>query len=239
MLGFFANEAPAHAACGMRGQMTRDFQKIIRSQRATMMGATLAGLTSAMITPADATDLCVTCLGPDATYTCAVENASLANDDPRLRLYCITELAKAGRHSSCAINRASASPCAGERKVLAAPAGFDFDAPSPLTAPAPQQSGVTPKSAADQPPISGAATTTTPSPPEQTTEVPKTEAPPKTVQEMVEKGAASTQKTIEDTGEGAANAAKTTGTAIQNAGKAVGDAAKKTWTCLTSFFGDC
>lgn len=219
--------------------MTRKYQGTTRRARKRLLGAVLSGSIAGMATQAAASDLCVACLGPDATYACAVDNASLANDDPRLRLYCITELAKAGGHSSCAINRAETSPCAGERKLLAAPAGFNFSSPAVTAEPALPLSNASPTSTAGEAPTSGSSPATLPSPPQQTTVVPKSEAPPKTVQEMVEKGAASTQKTIEETGEGAANAAKSTGTAIENAGKAVGDAAKKTWTCLTSLFGDC
>jgi hypothetical protein len=74
--------------------MTRKYQGTSQRARTRLLRAVLSGSMAGMATQAAASDLCVACLGPDTTYACAVENASLANDDPRLRLYCITELAK-------------------------------------------------------------------------------------------------------------------------------------------------
>jgi hypothetical protein len=171
---------------------------------------------------------CVSCEGPVAHYACAFDGAMADANDPSLKLVCITELAKSGKHASCSVDRKQPSPCPGDKKVMALPDGYQTlvqpapEAPAHAIAPA------------------GETAQTPPQPkPANETAVEKTEAPPKTVQEMVEKGTSNTGKVLEKTGETAVDAAKTTGSAVEKAGKAVGDAAKKTWTCITSLFGNC
>ena len=167
---------------------------------------------------------CVSCEGPTAHYACSFGGAEADASDASLKLLCITELAKSGKHASCSVDRKQPSPCPGDMKVIALPAGYQ-PAAQPATAAAPN---------AAEP----AQATPQPKPPNEIA-VEKTEAPPKTVQEMVEKGTANTGKVLEKTGESAVDAAKTTGSVVEKAGKAVGNAAKKTWTCITSLFGNC
>ena len=174
-------------------------------------------------TLASGTEYCVSCETPDAHYACTFDGISGDPGDTRLKLFCITEMAKAGKHASCSVDRAQKSPCPGDIKKLAMPDGYDLSPPAAMPAgtakpEAPPGTGVpSPKTTGNE------------------TEVPKTNAPPKTVQEMVEKGSAATSKALEP----ATEIAKSSGSAIGKAGKAVGDAAKKTWTCITSLFGDC
>jgi hypothetical protein len=63
------------------------------------------------------------------------------------------------------------------------------------------------------------------------------DAPPKTVQEMVEKSSVSAS--LAETQKSAGKAAKSAGTALEKAGSAVGSAAKSSWKCLSSFFSNC
>ena len=63
--------------------------------------------------------------------------------------------------------------------------------------------------------------------------------PPRTVKEMVDKSAADTKENAAKAGAAVEGAAKSAESAVQKAGAAISNAAKKTWTCLTSLFGDC
>lgn len=175
-----------------------------------------------------AAEICVKCTEPDANYDCVVNGSASA--DTVTKLYCITALAKVGPHASCAIDRNSVSPCQGERKEFTIPASVD----GPF--------GETPERSAS----TGApdAATMTPAPvagqePDGERHPPQTanEAPPKTVQEIVEKSPVSAS--LAETQKTAGNAAKSAGTALEKAGSAVGSAAKTSWKCLSSFFSDC
>nr|WP_246317627.1 hypothetical protein [Hyphomicrobium methylovorum] len=181
---------------------------------------------------AGATEVCVKCTGPDASYACVVNAQSDGQLDTATNLYCITALAKAGQHSSCSIDRNTRAPCQGERKELPIPAGLGGvdeepaqEAATPpahqpsanvATAPEPHQHDGAPSHEHADEPAPG--------------EEPNAGKPPKTVLEMVEKGS----KSASDN-----SAVKSAGTALQNAGAAVGDAAKTSWKCLSSFFSKC
>lgn len=194
-----------------------------------------AALLAFLATSAEAAEMCVKCTGPDASYDCVVNNASPM--DTVTKLYCITALAKEGPHASCAIDRNSTAPCQGTRKEFTIPASTDggLGAPGQQNAGAPAQSlpdGTTvdaPSSMApgDQPPVG--------EPQDQDV----SNAPPKTVQEMVEKGTKSASDSFAKTQKTAGNAAKSAGTALEKAGSAVGNAAKTSWKCLSSFFSNC
>ena len=154
-------------------------------------------------------EICVSCTGPDAKYTCVVNMSTAGTIDTVVKLYCITALAKAGPHSSCAIDRNTKAPCQGARKELPLPGALEQALDSP------QQ----PQTAL--PPL-------TSSPGQEAAK----EGPPRTVQEMMENGA-------KGDGFSPGKAAKSTTTALEKAGSAVGDAAKTSWKCLSSFFSNC
>lgn len=200
----------------------------------------MALLTLSAAVPAGATELCVKCTGPDASYACVVGDTSNPTLDTVSKFYCITSLAKAGSHASCAIDRNVTAPCPGERKNLPIPAflnGSD-DAAEPDGAPASPQNHSSlhtqDATAAPVPPNGAAAP---PAQPPQ--EVPAKEAPPKTVQEMVEKSGLSASDGLSQTQKTAGEAAKSASTALEKAGSAVGGAAKSSWKCLSSFFSKC
>jgi hypothetical protein len=185
-----------------------------------------------------AAEICVKCSGPEANYDCVVNGSSAA--DTVTKLYCITALAKAGPHASCAIDRNSTAPCQGERKEFAIPAGIDG-----ALGGAPQQDAATQNSepSAVTPPPGTSVSAVTPDGAEPLAQQPPPEAasdaPPKTVQEMVEKGAKSAGDSLAQTQKSAGNAAKSASTALGKAGSAVGSAAKTSWKCLSSFFSNC
>lgn len=186
---------------------------------------------------AGAAEICVKCTGPDANYACVVNTTTASTIDTAIKLYCITALAKAGPHASCAIDRDTKPPCQGERKELPMPAAVErvLNAPEgPQTAPPPNSTSAGAPAASQgavQPPATNAAAQQQPAPPE--------DAPPKTVQEMMENGAKSASAGISETGKSAGQAAESTGTALQKAGSAVAKAAKNSWKCLSSFFSKC
>lgn len=209
-------------------------------------GSAAAALLALAAMPANSAEFCVTCEGPQAQYACTIDGASASSNDPRLKFLCMTELAKAGGHASCAIDRAQQEKCTGVPKVLKAPDGLDAAAPPAPASPAttlPDPKAAAGDSSVARPatPLPGSTGTTPSAQPSgpQETAVAKTTGPPATVKEMVDKGAASAGQQIGKTGEATSAAAKSAGTALDNAGKAVGNAAKKTWTCVTSLFSDC
>lgn len=188
-------------------------------KRAPFAAAALSAATSA----AWATTYCVTCEVPQAQYACNVDAAANAG----LQLYCIAELAKTGKHERCAINRSEQSKCSdtATARTLPAPQGlFATEPPSGA------------ENAAAEPPADNQGVAGTGDAP-QVSE--PNQAEPKTVQDLVEKSGNAAVEGIAKTGEAAAAVTKQTGGALQKAGDAVASAAKKTWTCVTSLFGDC
>jgi hypothetical protein len=201
-----------------------------------LLGASVFALVAAV--PACATELCVKCTGPDANYACVVGNTSNPTLDTVSKFYCITSLAKAGSHASCAIDRNMTAPCPGERRELPIPTfltepGDDAQPQDP--APAEQHHKDTQAQGATTPAPSPQAATA-PVPPQNS---PTEEPPPKTVQEMMEKSAKSAGNGFSQTQKSAGDAAKSASTALEKAGSAVGGAAKSSWKCLSSFFSNC
>jgi hypothetical protein len=193
---------------------------------------------------ANATELCVKCTAPEASYACVISGASNATIDTVAKLYCITALAKSGAHESCSVDRTVTAPCPGERKELPVPAALDGQAneDQPQTNP-PPGSAKPDEGAALTPPQEPHAPATQVNPAEaphdQAAGAPASEPPPKTVQEMVEKSAKSAGTGLSDTQKSAGDAAKSASTALEKAGSAVGGAAKSSWKCLSSFFTNC
>ncbi|SFV28404.1 hypothetical protein SAMN04488557_0995 [Hyphomicrobium facile] len=193
---------------------------------------------------ANATELCVKCSAPEASYACVVNGTSTATVDTVAKLYCITALAKSGAHESCSVDRTVTAPCPGERKELPFPAALDGqaaeDQPQPDASPGPAKAGDSAAVTAPQEPLAP-ATLANPSeaPHDPAAGAPQSEPPPKTVQEMVEKSAKTAGAGLSDTQKSAGDAAKSATTALEKAGAAVGGAAKSSWKCLSSFFTNC
>ncbi len=172
---------------------------------------------AALVSAARASEYCVSCAGPEAAYRCEIEGTPEGpGTDPKAQLLCITELARAGGHESCAVARGGSVPCAGETRIFAAPIGEAGPAPS-IGADAP---AATPPEPAPEDAAGGGE-------------------PPSTVEEMAKSTVKSSKEGLEKAGETVVGGAKTAGEKIGNAGSAVGSAAKKTWDCLVSLFKDC
>jgi hypothetical protein len=201
--------------------------------RSSLCAASLALLSTCVA----AAEICVKCSGPTANYDCVVNGSSAA--DTVTKLYCITALAKAGPHASCAIDRNSTAPCQGERKEFAIPTGLNG-----VLGGAPQQNATNQNiepSAADVPGTSVTAVAPDSAEPA-SQKVPEDavgNAPPKTVEEMMEKSAKSAGDSFAQTQKSAGDAAKSASTALGKAGSAVGNAAKTSWKCLSTFFSNC
>jgi hypothetical protein len=178
----------------------------------------LAGTTGAV----SALDLCVTCAGPEAHYNCRLDQPAANPRDLRLQLMCISQIATEGGHGSCAVDSPQPSACPGTLKTVAAPDALDV----PPAAVAPAQKSI----AAEMKPDDAK-----PAAPAETVIA----KPPKTVQEMVEKGAATSAKGLETAGGAVKGATQSAGNMFQKAGSAVSNAVKKTWDCVTTLFGNC
>lgn len=202
-------------------------------QRPRHRPSRLALFACAFAAPATAAEYCVTCTGPDASYACSIGSAGATVDDAALKLYCITELAKKGPHESCAVERAKAAPCAGKPVSLAAPAGLELH-----TGPTETEAAPAAEAPPHEPAAGGAADGNQAPPPANETSIPKPAAPG-TVEDLVKDSTESTKEGLKATEDAASSAAKSAGSALEKAGSAIGDAAKKSWKCLSTFFGDC
>jgi hypothetical protein len=168
-------------------------------------------------------EFCVTCSSPAASYRCLIGgNASMASRSSRGQFLCITELAKAGGHSSCSATRGQATPCPGETRTVMFAVGDPEASPleaTPMTAPPGPGAPLAPTKDISPVPLPPPGEQRPPTHAPQTTDAPATPEEPKP--NAVEKFA------------------KQTGEAITDTGTAVGNAAKKTWDCVASLFGDC
>ncbi len=189
-----------------------------------------------------AADICVSCSAPSAAYSCQIDGLPSQSDDARIKLYCIAALAKSGGHATCAVSRTSIGPCDGQAKVLPAPDGLSLGSDATPITPAlavpgqPTSEGV--------PKTSNTGVTTV----DKNAATPQLGKPqsgkpdpikPATIEDAVKTGAASAEKTLDETGDAVGSAAQSAGSALKSAGKAVGDAATKSWNCVVSMFGDC
>lgn len=200
-----------------------------------MSRLSLAGLALALAAlfgvpgPAVAATMCVTCVGPDATYRCVSEAAS-SPTDARYQFLCITEIAKSGGHQSCSVSRNASGPCEGPERVVGLAPDYAAGTPPLNASPsdvAPTPAGMTPlpPAVATQPPLQPAATQApVPATPSGQTDIPKSE--PETIEDMAKDASASTPL-------------GKVGKAVEDTGNTINSAAKKTWECLTSLFNDC
>jgi hypothetical protein len=200
-------------------------QILMQTSRQRRQSALWAAFTLATPVAVAGEEYCVTCAGPDATYRCLIGGeAPPASHSSRGQFLCITELAKAGGHSSCSAARGQATPCAGETRTVMYSLA-DPNAP-PQDAAAPQAHTVQPP-AASPPPGQLAPVALPPAnspgepyapPPAETGAAPAPQQPkPNAVEDLANK----------------------TGKAVSDTGKAVGNAVKKSWDCVASLFGKC
>jgi hypothetical protein len=219
-------------------------------QKLAIAMATLAA--AALAQSAAATEYCVVCAGPAATYRCQVEGAPAGGreTDPRMQLLCISQLAKTGQHDNCSINRKPADPdagetCAGELRIIAAPTS-----PPPGATPAGNADGA-PGMPQPHPPLGVEAehqpdTAHADPAHEASPDEAHAQKVPQTMEELAGQTVKNSKENLQKagdaiggTGNAIAGGAKQAGEKIGDAGSAVGTAAKKTWNCLTSLFNDC
>ncbi len=205
----------------------------------TSLSFLLIASMSAVTNTAQAQQACVRCDNPFAIYNCKVEGPDVPVNAP-IHLLCMTELAKRYGHSTCAVSRGERTQCAGEL-VTVTPSPD-----TPLPQAPPPNLAVSPK---DQIEATVGDETETGDLAEPS-EKPPEDGSPETVEELAKQTAKASQEGLKKAGEGVADAAKKagegvadvakkTGETMQKTGDAIGGAAKKTWRCLTSFFGDC
>lgn len=241
--------------------------RIARSGGCACLWAALLAPSSG-VALAEPAEYCVTCSGPDAQYRCTFSGEGATATRPGLQLYCVSTLAKLGKHETCSVNRAAKPPCTGVLKVLAMPDNLAPEPPGRTVEPAapaakperatgertvpssqggPASADVEAKAsdtgAQGAKPIWRDNPGSLPAPvnkPPQTgpAEAKSSSEPPKQAAQD-ESAAPALIKPLENAGKTVGDAAKTTGSALEKAGSAVGSAAKKSWKCLTSLFGDC
>lgn len=172
--------------------------------------------------PAAAESYCVACYGPDAVYRCVIAGAAAeAPADPRHQVQCIKQLARAGGHARCSVERFSVEGCTGPERVID---------PASSTIPLAPRAAETEPAPAAGPPLPG----DTPA-----VAAPDPAAPPRTVEELAKTTVENTKKSIEDVTGTVKQSTEKAGDQIQGFGSAVGNAAKKSWDCMMSLFSDC
>lgn len=86
---------------------------------------------------AAAQEYCVTCTGPSATYVCAIEGLSAqAAAGMQGQVLCIKQLANAGRHEQCRIDRHASTICQGPLRTASPAAGDESIPAQPAALPA-------------------------------------------------------------------------------------------------------
>lgn len=172
---------------------------MVRPQALSVLG--LAMVTA--MPAAAASEVCVSCSGPPATYRCTVDDAEklegYRGSKQVLQLVCITELAKEGGHQQCRVQRTGSEGCFGHGRTVSLKASIDGLAQRAAT------------EATREPTVEQEATPVTPPKP----------GPPKTVEELARRTAASSRDQVQKTGD------------------TVGSAMKKSWECLASLFKNC
>ncbi len=177
---------------------------------------------------AAALEYCVTCEGPPAMYRCVVAGSEDGpGNDPTVSLYCISQMAKQGRHASCAVSKGAPYPCPGLTAVIEAKKHPALAAPPADFHPADAATGAPTHGAAPQP---------------QEAAPPAAEKPskvPRTMEELAGQTVKSSQEGLQKASETIGGTAKKAGEQIGHAGTAIGNAASQTWTCITSLFSSC
>ncbi len=170
-----------------------------------------AGLALALPHAAAALEYCVTCEDPPAMYRCVVDGTGDgAGKDPTASLHCISEMARLGKHRTCAVSRGAPFPCPGLTTIVQQPKSL------------PPAGEIEPPAAPHNRPTTQPAAEPHPSPADKSAKVPRT------VEELADQTVKSSKDGLEKAGE-----------QIGNAGSAIGAAASKTWNCLTSLFTSC
>ncbi len=199
-----------------------------------LMRLALVTMSGIAATAVSANGYCVACSGPDATYRCTVKGMPEGMPaDPVSQIACVKQLATAGGHERCSIEKFSQENCNGPEKVVAGRSVSDGPVDAPLATP----SGIEPAeqaAAPDKPDTSNAA-----KPDRGKDHAEKPNQPPRTVEELTKNSVETTKENLGKAGEAVSDTAKKTGEQIENAGSAIGNAAKKSWTCLASLFSDC
>lgn len=199
----------------------------------------------AWIGPVAAQELCVVCREPDVTYRCVPRGAT--SDDPRVPLACLSEIAKSGAHADCSVSRRN-RPCDGVLREITLHG--DPLVPLAVRQPPPVSPPVSPPLAPLAPGQGGLANEDQGQGAPRPDEPDKTNAPPRTVEELASRTAKSAQEQLskttgavtnvaKKTGEVVGDAADTAGDAVKDVAKSAGSLAKKSWNCLTSLFNDC
>ncbi len=142
-------------------------------------------------TPSRAQEYCVVCQEPDAIYRCVLQNTGPSRRQP-LKMACITALAEAGKHASCAVRGGTVFDCTGPIAHVDATSGLASG-----TAPAtvPSAGGTTPKAPA-------AALQAAPK------QAAPDDTPPATVEEAIKRTTSSTAATVSKAGQSISNGAK-------------------------------
>ncbi|MEZ5852534.1 MAG: hypothetical protein R3D68_18025 [Hyphomicrobiaceae bacterium] len=168
-------------------------------------GVLVGGVSLAMAATAQAQEYCVVCNDPGAIYRCILKNAGPARTQP-LKVACITALARAGRHASCAVRGGTVFDCVGPLTKVDATTGEVEGAP-------PAQGTATATTAPQ--PIAGAA----PVPPKKQT---SSDTPPATVEEAIKRATSSTVDTVSQAGRSISSGAKKSWTCVTSLFKSCG-----------------
>ena len=178
-----------HLTCRVIGAIQRAMARMNCSLgKKIAMGAVVAASLWLCGAPASAGNVCVSCDGPPAVYSCSYAPDATGQTPNRsarsMQFVCIQDVARQYQHSSCKVNRNQLGPCNGQVHMI------------------PQNAAATPPQNA----TNNEVTTQTPVP----AIVPKKKREPPTVIEMAKRTAASTNKQIKKSARKVSKAAKST-----------------------------
>ena len=164
---------------------------------------------------AEAQETCVVCSGPAAIYRCTIEKSEKLSRfgsmaDKAIQTVCIKELARTGRHETCAVRRESGpSVCDGIQREIPLASLLDANRTAPQVA--------TPASTPAAVPIAAPAAAPAPAVIASQKAAEAKDGPPRTMQELAVRTGEKSKKQFES----------------------VGDAASRTWDCVISLFTKC
>lgn len=165
-----------------------------------------------------AQEYCVACLGPDAVYRCAFDNA--APTGMPLKLLCTSTLARQGGHTSCSIKGGTVFECdAPIRRIDATVAANALRSPADSSPDQPRGADPAAAATAGRETIKPAS-----APPGRSAPIPakaKPESSPQTVEQLAKDVTRSSKESL------------------GKAGDTIGATARKAWDCLKSFLKSC
>src|SRR5262249_34360494 len=93
----------------------REGRRTVMQRSGSIVGLAMMALVSVLSGAASAQEYCVACSEPNAVYRCIIEGAKPGGGQS-LQMMCITSMAQARNHATCAVKRGTVFDCDGAVK---------------------------------------------------------------------------------------------------------------------------